>query len=182
MKGGLFEAPASEIVHSVLGLTPQAASSREFWLWLTFAGSGGALASMVDWRFGSKESIDPVNYGITTRASVWEGLFARLWWRGHVGFDESAEDKYDLAKRGDVDLWRSHIIRQDYGRCRNLARALVRYQYAQSDPSIRTLTNKQLRELAKSLRIVDASVSFESLDQDALSDIIRENAERHIGT
>jgi hypothetical protein len=177
-KGGEFEAVACQVVHHVLELDVIMATSREFWLWLTFAAVKGKMVGVVDWRFGSQDSIEPVNYGIGRNADLWEGLFARLWWRGNIGHAPSAPNPYEVAQKGDMDIWRSHVIRQEYGRCRNLARALIKYQYPSDDNKKKTLKTKELRKLAKRLRIIDASVSFELLGEPDLEGLITENAER----
>lgn len=174
-RGKDFEAPACALVHESLNLDSVAASSREFWLWLTFGAEGGRFADIVDWRFSAGSRIDDVNYGITTRAGTWEGLFARLWWRGNIGYDPNAEVRYEIAKRGDIDIWRSHIIRQEYGRCANVARALIKYQYPSSEDDATTLKIAELRELAKRLRIIDASMSYEMLDEGQINALIGES-------
>jgi hypothetical protein len=175
MRGKDFESPASAIVHAGLAVGPAAAGSREFWLWLNFVAAEGRFLSLVDWRFSARDAINEVNYGITRRAGVWEGLLARLWWRGNVGYDPDEADPYRLARKGDVDIWRSHIIRQEYGRFRPLARALVEYQ--NPDKGKNPLSTEQLRALAKRLRIVDASISYELLTLDQVKEIIRKNGD-----
>jgi hypothetical protein len=175
MRGKDFESPACAIVHSGLPIGPAAAGSREFWLWINFVAADGGFLSLVDWRFSAREAINEVNYGITRRAGVWEGLLARLWWRGSVGYNPDEADPYRLARKGDVDIWRSHIIRQEYGRFRPLARALIEYQ--NPDKGKAPLSTEQLRALAKRLRIVDASISYELLSPDQLKEIIKKNGD-----
>jgi hypothetical protein len=172
-----FEAPAAEVVHRELKVDISAACSREFWIWLTFAGAGGKLIEFVDWRFGTQKSIDAVNYGLGRPSDIWEGLFARLWWRGRAGFEPSADDPYALARRGDVDIWRSHIIRQEYGRTRNMALALLRFQYPTDAPGPGKIKINHLRELAKRLRVVDANTAYEVLNNEELDELIRTNAD-----
>lgn len=174
--GMRFEALAAPLVHSQLGLDPSTATSREFWLWLTFGSPDGGCADIVDWRFGSHHDIGPENYGIVSRGQLREGLFARLWLRGEIGYDPDSQDPYSLARRGDMDIWRSHVIREEYGRVRPLAAALIRYQCPDEAPDSRRLTNKVLRELAKRLRILDATIAYETLGSDELARIIDENA------
>ena len=174
-KGGDFEARACPVVHQSLGLDPSSAPNREFWLWLTFVASEGRFTDFVDWRFGTQAHIANVNYGIGSKSEIWEGLFARLWLRGNIGRDPMAAEAYGIAKRGGIDIWRSHVIRQEYGRCHLLARQLVRYQHPDSDPDSRTLTVAELRELAKRLRVVDASVSYEVLDESQIEELIERN-------
>ena len=176
-RGKDFEAPASAVTHRILELQPDVATNREFWLWLSFVAVDGRFADIIDWRFGAKPPIERVNYGLGRKSEIWEGLFARLWLRGRIGFDVNSQDPYDIAKRGGIDIWRSHVIRQEYGRCPSVARALVRYQHPDQDPNSRTLTVKELRELAKRLRIVDASVSYEVLAEHQINEIIEKNVE-----
>jgi hypothetical protein len=173
-----FEAHAAPLVHAELDLDPTVAASREFWLWLNFAAADGSFLRIVDWRFGSQTSIGMENYGVVNKAGVWEGLFARLWWRGNLGFEPEGEDPYDIARRGDLDIWRSHIIRQEYGRCRELAVGLIRYQYPDDDPDSRRLTNDVLRELVKRLRMLDATTAYETLSSEQMLAVIQTNVER----
>lgn len=174
--GMTFEALAAPLVHSRLRLDAATATSREFWLWLSFAACDGRYADIVDWRFGGRLDIGPENYGIVSRGQLREGLFARLWLRGDIGYDASSEDPYSLARRGDMDIWRSHVMREEYGRFRPLAAALIRYQYPDASPESRRLTNKSLRELAKRIRMLDATIAYETLEPDQLARIIEENA------
>lgn len=176
-RGKDFEGPASAFVHAELDIPSRVAGSREFWLWLTFVACDGEFAELVDWRFGSKDIIDPVNYGVGRRSTIWEGLFARLWLRGNIGFDAAGGDPYRIAKKGDIDIWRSHIIRQEYGRSRQVAQALIEFQYPDQSAG-KPLKVKELRELAKRLRIADASISYELLDDGSIKDLIEENVER----
>ena len=139
-KGKDFEARASGIVHSELSsLDADTATSREFWLWLTFVACRGDFFDLVVWRFGDPVTVNPVNFGITTKSSIREGLFARLWWRGNIGFDPTSDPPYTISRRGDIDIWRSHIIRQEYGRCRNVVKSLIRYQHPDEDLDNKTL-------------------------------------------
>ena len=172
-EGGTFESRAAPIVHERLSLDRVVGGDHGFWRWLTFVGANGDLLELVDWRFSDANEghSTAVNYGL---GSIWEGMFARLWLRGEIGFEPDAKDQYSIAKRGDMDIWRSHVIRQEYGNCPNLARALVRYQYPDKKPESRTLKNPEIRELAKRLRVRDACFAFELLDKKQLVDIIDE--------
>jgi hypothetical protein len=82
-------------------ITPYVATDARFWLWLTFAAAGGGFKDLVNNRFSGGSA---ANYGFD---NLPECLFFRLWWRGY----KMPEEDYNLAKRGDIDLWRSHLIR-----------------------------------------------------------------------
>jgi hypothetical protein len=170
-EGGKFESSAAPIVHDQLSLDKVAGGDPGFWRWLTFWGANGDLLEFVDWRFGDSkmELVASENYGLE---NIWEGMFARLWVRGEIGFEPDAKDQYSIARRGDQDIWRSHVIRQEFARCNNLARALIRYQYPDKKPESRTLTNPEIRELAKQLKVRDACYAFELLDKKQLVDVI----------
>jgi len=175
-KGANFEGPASKLVHDHLRISPVVATSREFWLWLTFVACDKGFLNIVKWRFGSQQSIARENFGLTSKASIWEGLFARLWLRGRVGYCSDQSNSYDLAVRGSVDFWRSHIFRQDYGRCANVARELIRFQYPDESPDEARLKIKGIRELAKRLRIIHVTYALETLTSAQIHQLIEENA------
>lgn len=173
----VFEARGSSIIHEELSLDPRAASSPGFWRWLSLAAENGRFRELIEWRFGRNgEHIEEINYGMGSQAAVWEGLFARMWLRADMSFDADREDEYDLARRGDIDIWRSHIIRQDYGRSRTLVAALIEYQYPSSGKNKRTLSNKKVRTLARLLREAHATSQFVSITEEQAEEIIRRNA------
>jgi hypothetical protein len=171
-RGKAFEAAACEVVHRTLPLGPDCASSPEFWAWLTLIASDGVFAELVDWRFGGYDAIKPRNYGVARQSELFEGLFARLWFRGEIAFEPDATDPYTLAKRGDIDIWRSHLFRQEFGRCQSVQRALLRYQYPDANPTKKTLSNTEIRKLVKRLRIANATLSYELLDVETVTEVI----------
>jgi hypothetical protein len=171
-KGKVFEADACVIVHQQLRLSPDCASSPEFWAWLTLLAADGVFADLVDWRFGGYDSIKPRNYGIARPSEIFEGLFARLWFRAEIAFEPDGADPYSLARRGDIDIWRSHLFRQEFGRCYAVQRALLRYQYPDANPTKKTLSTGEIRKLVKRLRIANATLSYELIDVEAVTEVI----------
>lgn len=155
-QGGRFEQQGCEYVHQALSAYPvKVLADPDFWTWLTVA----KFADIVEWRFGVQGRIAKLeNYGIGKRA---ENLLFRMWLRGEIGFDEDNPDPYELARAGDQDLWRSHIIRQGYGNAREIAKALLRLQAGKLDHG--RLSVDGIRELAKRLRRLHAKVFFEIL-------------------
>lgn len=171
-QGGSFEANASPVVHRALSIPPEVAGNGGFWRWMTFYGADGDLLRIVNWRFADRPEesrVAAANFGIE---NTWEGLFARLWWRGAIGHDPEAEEAYRIARLGDMDLWRSHILRVEYGRCENLSRNLIRYMYP-NEGRRRIMSVKKLRELAKQLRILDATYAFEVMTDDQIQALLR---------
>jgi len=155
-EGGRFEQEACAIVHERLADIDRAIlSDLDFWTWLAVF----QFADILEWRFGVTERhAKPANYGIGQRS---ENLFFRLWLRAELAKDGKASDPYHLAKTGDQDLWRSHIIRQGYANARLIAKALLRLQAGQLQ--VTKLTIEGVRELAKRLRRLHANVVFEFL-------------------
>ncbi|MGE0294817.1 MAG: DUF6339 family protein [Hyphomonadaceae bacterium] len=168
-KGGEFEALACVAFHETLKLPRYVAADHRFWLWLTFAWSGGDFAKLVDWRFQGKP--DQKNYGVTSAASFREGFLARLWWRAEIGCQPGAKDPYAIARQGDQDIWRSHILRQRYGRNRSFARSFISTLYPKGK---RTLSIREERELAKLTRARNAATAFELLDDNTRDAVLSE--------
>ena len=138
-----------------LDVDPLALADHEFWIWLAVV----QYADIVEWRFGTTgRHAKPANYGIGQRI---ENLFFRVWLRAELVKDPKAKDPYHLARTGDQDLWRSHILRQAYANSRLIAKALLRLQAGQL--SVKKLTVENVRELAKRLRRLHANVVFEFL-------------------
>ncbi|MEO6021683.1 MAG: DUF6339 family protein [Burkholderiales bacterium] len=155
-EGGRFEQRACVIVHQGLANCDRAAlHDLDFWTWLAVM----QFADIVEWRFGATgRHAKAANYGIGQRA---ENLFFRLWLRAELVKDSNDRDPYHLARTGDQDLWRSHILRQGYANARAVAKALLRLQAGQL--KAKKLTVEGVRELAKRLRRLHANVVFEFL-------------------
>lgn len=174
-----FEMKAVQILHKPLAkLSMQAATDPKFWTWLTFSGCGTDFMEIVLKRFPGKKGNKPkkVNFGITTQANVFEGLYARIWWRGYRFYDPSAANPYDLAERGYVDLWRSHIIRERYSYGENMARAFIKFMY----PKHGTVSGHDvtmMRAIPPRLKARHTSCCFESLSEEDCQKIIQELAD-----
>lgn len=153
-----FDAQACVLVHSHLKLPPRLSASSDFWRWLALT----KFKDIVDWRHGAGAEAMDANLG---GGSPWDNLLTRLWVRADLVFDKVRHEPYELAKRGGGDFWRSHLIRISYGSCRTLARAFVAFVYPSSgNPRESIMTVRELRELAKRLRRLQATVALELLD------------------
>jgi hypothetical protein len=170
--GGKFEAEACAEIHQALPFDPQMLADREWWTWLAVF----RFRELVDWRHGSGTGrAAPANFGIGKPS---DNLLYRMWLRADAGYDAERADPYELARVGDQDFWRSHIIRQGYGRCREFVKALVLYQFPDDAEGRPTLTTQEIRELAKRLRRMHANVVFECLSRQAAYELISTEAER----
>ena len=174
-----FEMKAVRMLHKPLAdLSLQAASDPKFWAWLTFVSCGTRFVDLVMKRFPGKKGKKPekLNFGITSQANVFEGLCARIWWRGDRFYDAEAKNPYDLAERGYVDLWRSHIIRERYSYGENMARAFIKFMY----PTHGAVSGHHvglMRALPPKLKARHTSCCFESLSEEDCTKIIQELAD-----
>lgn len=169
--GGKFESQACEVVHRCFeGFEPAALADHDFWTWLAVA----RMADIVEWRFGARgQCAKPANYGIGSRT---ENLFFRLWLRADMAKDSGLADSYLLAKSGDQDLWRSHILRQGYANVRAVAKALLKLQAGMLKAKKLASGDDEngVRMLAKLLKRLRANVDFQFLGAKEMEDLVVE--------
>ena len=170
-----FEGSAAASVHQCLeGLPATVAVDPEFWIWLVFGAGHEGIVKLVAWRHGSGDldAVRDENFGLTTAMEA--GFWSRLWLRGDIAFDPGRPDPYELAERGDQDLWRSHIMRQEYGQIRTIGRALLLFQYPDHAPHEPRVSVKVIRAMAKELRRLHATTAFELLDEPAAMQLVED--------
>ncbi|MFC0135744.1 hypothetical protein CR105_00290 [Massilia eurypsychrophila] len=174
-QGGRFESEACGIVHAGLAnVDRRVRADHDFWTWLAV----DLLADIVEWRFGTAgRPAQNANYGIGTRA---ENMFFRLWLRADLGKTPGTEP-YALAKMGDQDLWRSHLLRQGYANARSIVRALLKLQAGKLTTQNKTAKKlaggedpNGVRMLAKRLRRMRANVVFEYLSTEQADALVYE--------
>jgi hypothetical protein len=184
LKGGLtskidpaantFEAKASRLVHASIPAKSEMLSDPDFWVWLAVV----HFPEIVEWRYryqnrktDSFAQLD--NYGIGSRS---DNLMYRLWLRAELVLDAGAQDRYHLTDAGQIDFYRSHLFRQGYANARNFSRALLRYQYPNSDLAEPRLKTIEIRELVKRLRRVRSNLFIEILAEDDCRAVIEAEA------
>jgi hypothetical protein len=94
--------------------------------------------------------------------------------RGDIGRDQNRSDPYELVFRGDQDLWRSHIFRQQFAQVRSIARALLLFQYPDEHPEKARASTKVIREMVKEIRRRQATIAYELLGDDAARELIED--------
>ena len=171
-----FEAAAAPILHQHLELPEEIAGNRDFWTWFTFVAAQGDFVHVVKRRFSKGLMADDENFGIVNHSKLYEGLFARLWWRGHRFYDEKADDPYDIARRGYLDLWRSHIVRPCYGASRTMARALIEFLYPEKN-QISGPKTEYIRALAKLVSAENSVTAFELLSLEECKEVLKDLSE-----
>jgi hypothetical protein len=170
-----WEAEAAVAVHDALRKyeTP-ILMDLDFWTYLAL----GPLEKFVSWRYALGDGPIPEsslpNFGVARRS---ENLIFRLWSRAQLVYDAKHPDPYHIARRGSVDFWRSHVLRQNFCNVRTFARCFVEFQYPGSGND-ENLSIDQIRELAKRIRRLSANVVFEVLDETQVAKMLaRETAE-----
>ena len=169
-KGGDFEAEACSLVHKHLTYSPAVFADHDFWLWMTLK----YFIDIIEWRHGGQDREAALaNYGFGNRS---ENLIFRMWLRADIGYEKNSNDPYELAKRGNQDFWRSHILRQSYGNVRKLAKSLIKFQCL--DNGSYALKTKEIRELAKIIKRLRANIMFEFMDITNIDNIISDQASK----
>ena len=166
--GHAFERQTASLVHLRLGLHSIVAGDAGFWRWLTFS-VDGELAQLVDWRYPGQETghAREQYFGF---GQMKEGMYAYLWLCAQAVFDPTLEDPYELSRRGDVDIWQSHIVRIDFGSVPQLARAFIRFVFPEEEEQF--LRREQYRQLAREVTRRNASMAFELLDDSESLELI----------
>lgn len=166
----LFEGKASRLVHAMIPDDSEMLSDPEFWIWLAVV----HFPDLVEWRYGNPVAGTKLaNYGVGSRT---ENLLYRLWLRAELVLDVQADDRYHLAGAGQIDFYRSHLFRQGYANARNFARALLRYQYPNADPTAPNLKIIEIRDLVKRLRRMRSNLFLEILPEEECRAVIEAEA------
>lgn len=173
-----FDRRACSVLHEELQLPPRVAAADGFWRWLAVE----KLPEVIEARRNPKrECADLNNYGVGTR-DIGKCRLGILWLRADMLYDPHAgpQDAYHLAERFlHTDFIESGIIRHRYGWCRNLARALVRFQYRDPKTKKTYLRNTgagSIRDLYKRLRHLHSVYAFEFMSDDELASLLENHS------
>ena len=167
-RGAAFERLAAPEVHQKLQLSPVVAGDSGFWRWLTFS-NDGRFVEIIEERYGPGAKNREAYLGL---GSLKQGFLAYLWLRANAVYLSGASDPYELARRGQSDLWTSHIVRVDFGSMPAMARAFVRFLHPSSDAQ--TLQVNEYRELIKELNRRNGTTLLELFDEEAASKFVNQ--------
>lgn len=152
-------------------------SNLAFWRWLSNMALSGAFWKFIAWRYEDKKQI---NWGITSPSQAIEVYFYRAWLRGHMMYDASLSDPYKYAKKGNSDIWRSHILRQDFGKDREFVKAFLDTVIDEQTDKVKISSNKLRSVLIPALRAWTASATFSNLSYQECKDLIEQLLEQGI--
>lgn len=159
--GGEIDSAIIEPLHRALTeyCSPYQLSQLGFWRWLSHVAKNGYFWHFIDWRYSSDQQ---VNWGITSQSSIIEVYLYRAWLRGQKMFDKTLPDPYKYARLGSSDVWRSHILRQDFGQDREFVKAFLDTIYDKNGKTV-VGTNELRKVLIPAIRAWTSSASFSHL-------------------
>jgi hypothetical protein len=174
MDHGVIDLFSRYVIPDDLGFRP------EFWNSLTLL----YLADVVyGYRHASVTEGQLPNVENVVSASVQESYFGRCWLR--LALTKNEQDAYEpqLAKRGSVDFWRSHVFRQKSTWGTNITRAFVKYQYPEDslprlDEAINDYECDGIRLFIKQLAGSTSVKCLDILTEDQLIKHMNELSER----
>lgn len=167
-----------EIIHSAIP-SDERLMLGDMAFWTRFAIT--KLANVIYARFpGRKGRINLDNFGLGSRKECWP---YKLWVRGELSFDKGAKDQYAVGRLGGVDIWTSHVHRQNFMSIRPIFLGVFAFQYPKSlkgKPLLfEGVENPQqhgvpgFRTLIRRLSENWASVEYSSLDRAEAEVLVR---------
>ena len=176
--GGKIDSRIVEPIHQFLSERADVyqLANPGFWRWLSNVACEGSFWRFIMWRLNSEQQI---NWGITSPTTLIEVYLYRAWLRGEKMYDEALADPYHYAKLGAADVWRSHILRQDFGADREFVKAFLDTIYDEDSKTI--VTTAELRKvLIPAIRAWTSNASFAHLSYEeckqVISDLRRETS------
>jgi hypothetical protein len=166
-----------DFLHETLPKDELLLGDMEFWTRFAIT----KLADVIYARFpGRKGRINLDNFGLGSRKECWP---YKLWVRGEISFEERRTDKYALGRFGGVDIWTSHVHRQNFMSIRSIFRGIFAFQYpkelkgkpllfeGEEDPKKNGVPG--FRTLIKRLRENWASVEYVCLTDHEVAALVR---------
>ena len=158
---GTIDAKVCEIVHSELSVkvNTRELSQIGFWRWLSNVASNGYFWNFIDWRIGGDAQL---NWGVVGPGSIVEVYFYRAWVRGHKMVEPGSSDPYKYAKIGASDMWRSHLLRVEFGKDREFVKAFLDTVYDDKGKTV-VGTNQLRKQLIPAIRAWTSGGMFSHL-------------------
>lgn len=166
-----------DMVHKDLPRDEMLLGDTDFWTRFAIT----RLAEVIYWRFPGREGgINLDNFGLGKRKECWP---YKLWVRGELSYDERGSDKYAMGRSGGVDIWTSHVHRQNFMTIQPMFRSVFAFQYpkelkgkpllfeGEEDPKKKGVTG--FRTLIKRLRENWASVEYACLNEKEANALVR---------
>lgn len=177
-----LDAVAFEIVHKSLPFDPDMLADEGFWTRFALV----YVFDLIRWRFPGRgpKGFNLENVGIAPgKSKRSENYLFKLWVRGELSRTPGDKDEYRLGRYGSIDFWTSHIHRQGFPACRQMAVELIRFQYPPERKGQPRLFHGEedvpngkigVRTLVKRIRRLWATVEYTLLKSDELRALITE--------
>jgi hypothetical protein len=159
-----FDANAAQILHSTMEISPAEASKPGVWEFLSCV----LMCDLVRWRFPGDSSGTPPERFFSGRRNTFE----RLWWRGYVFHDGSAEDPYSLLEKLGEDEIVQIMERPFLAGTRALSQAVAATLLKASKEHPNFSRRHLIREAQKRIRRLGAFISFEAMDKGTLTETV----------
>ena len=112
-----------DIVHGSLPRDELLLSDMAFWSRFAIRHLSDVIYVRFPGRMG-KVNLD--NFGLGSRKECWP---YKLWVRGELSYESHATDKYEFGRVGSIDVWTSHVHRQNFMSIKPMLRSVFDFQY-----------------------------------------------------
>jgi hypothetical protein len=169
-----------EVVHRRLPSDELMLANMAFWSRFAIVHLSDAIYARFPGRKG-KTNLD--NFGLGSRKECWP---YKLWVRGAVSFEPSRKDPYAMGRIGGVEMWTSHVHRQNFMTVPQVFRGVMRFQYPprlKGRPFLHEGEEDSgkggfpgVRTLIKRLKENWASVEYSLLDEKDVGRLVRRHS------
>lgn len=168
-----------DIIHQAIPRDEAMIADMDFWSRFAIK----ELSDVIYARFpGRRGKFNLDNFGLGSRKECWP---YKLWVRGELAFDENTrgKDKYIFGRVGGVEIWTSHVHRQNFMSVRPVFRSVFEFQYPTKMKGKPLLFEGEenpkkggvpgFRTLIKRLRENWASVEYVCLSENEAADLVK---------
>lgn len=159
-------------LHSALhSLTPAQASDERLWTHLAHVTFWAYMRAR--WPVGPGTDVMQRYFYSSSKSPVRNGI-ARLWWYGHLSYDQTRDDPYELTavlvRRHDVA---QNLLERSLGRSRRVTKAILEV-ILDRESAGKEVDRERYRGMLKHLNRLGGVTILDALAQDDIADIVRE--------
>jgi hypothetical protein len=160
-----YDGKAAVLIHQALSELPRdIAMSKGFWRYQSVY-----CSEIVCKRYGYNDlssDFDKRHFG----DEIFNSLLSRLWFRGELSIDLTADDPYWLTRKGLSDFWSSFVLRRIYAQSKPLIRSLIKYFFVPDDvgfsrDGVPLTTVEAFRLIGPAVRRQHSLSPFELMDE-----------------
>lgn len=160
-------------LHSALcSLTPAQASDERLWTHLTHVTFWAYMRARWPVDAGTNTDVLKRYFYSSSKSPVRNGI-ARLWWYGHLSYDQTRDDPYELTavlvRRHDVA---QNLLERSLGRSRRITKAILE-AILDRESAGKEIDREQYRNMLKHLNRLGGVTILDALAENDIADIIR---------